>query len=107
MVPFNFFLLYLLVQSHFFCIKTELIFKCPIFRGIINQILVYFLQIFINLFILLRVAGKRGLVGFDGFYFHIFYIIYLCALILVGHRVVECAAVTEFKTLKMITFLVF
>ena len=35
---------------------------------------------------LLRVAGKLGLVGYDGFYFHFF----LCALIPVVHRVVEC-----------------
>ena len=36
---------------------------------------------------LLRVAGKLGLVGYDGFYFHFFF---LCALIPVVHRVVEC-----------------
>ena len=52
---------------------------------IIYQILVSYLQMFNNFGNLLKVAGKLGLVGYDGFYFHFF----LCALILL-HRVVEC-----------------
>ena len=50
----SFFLFYCLVFSHyiqpFFCIKTELIFNCPIFRKIIYQILLSYLQILFNFF---------------------------------------------------------
>ena len=41
-------------------------------RRIIYQILVSYLQMFNNFGNLLRVAGKLGLVGYDGFYFHFF-----------------------------------
>ena len=41
-------------------------------RRTIYQILVSYLQMFNNFGNLLRVAGKLGLVGYDGFYFHFF-----------------------------------
>ena len=52
--------------------KTELIFNCLIFLGdYLSNSCILFAN-FINSLILLRVAGKQGLVGYDGFYFHIF-----------------------------------
>ena len=57
----------------FFCIKTELILIVLFSRRIIYQILVSYFQIFNNFGNLLWVAGKLGLVGYDGFYFNYFF----------------------------------
>ena len=43
-------------------------------RRIIYQILVSYLQMFNNFGNLFRVAGKLGLVGYDRFYFHFFFL---------------------------------
>ena len=61
-------------QPAFFFAKRLNWFLIVLFsRRIIYQILVSYLQIFNNFGNLLRVAGKLGLVGYDGFYFHFFF----------------------------------
>ena len=73
-------------------------------RRIIYQILVSYLQMFNNFGNLFRVAGKLGLVGYDRFFFHFFF---LCALIPVIHRVVECIRLIweDYSSLTLLLFL--
>ena len=71
---FFFFFFFLCVQpTRFFFAKRLNWFLIVLFsRRIIYQILVSYLQMFNNFGNLFRVAGKLGLVGYDGFYFHFF-----------------------------------